>query len=138
LALLALARGEVGIDGAYRCLTEPEMLEAALRRALIARDPGQLEACGAIEIHIYGWAFHGIFHMALAWMLARPAHELSGDFLSQLIVATEHSDTDALERAKEQLADLLPGISPDSVAASQLQDILGLGTGPRTGRRPGC
>jgi tetratricopeptide (TPR) repeat protein len=123
-ALLSLAGGEAGIDDAYRCLSDEHELDAALLRALAGRSPAQLQACALIEIHVYGKAFSGAFHMALAFLLASPDQE-QPDLMRQLAALAENAGADELERAREQLADLLLAVPGDSAVAEQLQAMLG-------------
>ena len=53
--MLALARGLVGIEGAYQCVTDQQELDVApLSEVIIALYHLRLQACAIIEVLTYG------------------------------------------------------------------------------------
>ena len=123
-AVLALAAGPAGINGAYLCLDDLRELDALLTKALLALDPGRLEACAVVEAIAHRRAFLGTFHLALARLLADPAGQLPEGLTGQLASLAADADSAELDSAKVQLAGVLAEMPGDSSVTRQLQDAL--------------
>jgi hypothetical protein len=65
-ALLALAAGALGADGAYRCLGDAEVAQAAAASAIGRAAWGEVHACGMIEVLTHRRTFLGSVHLVIA------------------------------------------------------------------------
>jgi hypothetical protein len=124
-ALLILATGPAGIDGAYRCVTGQQELGTQVTDAIRARNPDRLHACAAVEALVHAQAFAGTFHAALARLMADPAVGPSEELLSQLTALAAEADTGERDRAKAQLGAVLADIPAGGDSARHLRKALG-------------
>ncbi|HEU5332467.1 MAG TPA: hypothetical protein VFU73_06885 [Actinocrinis sp.] len=65
-ALLTLAAGELGADGAYGCLADPAPAQAAAACAIGRSAWDEVHACGMIEVLTHRRAFLGTVHIVIA------------------------------------------------------------------------
>jgi hypothetical protein len=125
-ALLTLARGPAGTEGAYQVLQDLTSAQACAASAVAARDAERLRACAAIEEH-YHHHLMGILHLVLAWLIEKPAGPLPdsiGVALHARIAACTNSEE--VETARTQFASDIGSIGVDKSLANQLLQFLGL------------
>jgi tetratricopeptide (TPR) repeat protein len=125
-ALLTIAAGPAGADGAYRSLQDATTLLATVNAAIATRDARMLQACGLIEALAHKRSLAGTLHMTLALHLADPAGRLPdglGRELQTMAILTGAAEKDtALARFAAELENITPG----SALADEVRHALGM------------
>lgn len=124
-ALLVLAAGAPGADGAYRCLDDPAAAQAAAASAIGRAAWDEVHACGMLEVLIHRRAFLGSVHVVVAQAAQAPgeAGESSDSPLpARLAAMAESAPADERSRAAADIR-LFAVHSPDGRIAADLLDL---------------
>ena len=125
-ALLTIARGPGGVQGAYECLVNEQALKLIANEAVAARDVAQIDACAAIEAFVYRHALTYWLYMSLTRLLTHAAASLADGFTSQLHDLAAQADVSEQESVLAELETAITKFPIDARAADQLRRALGV------------
>ncbi len=117
-ALLTLASGPAGPEGAYHCLADQSHLDTLLTQALADRDPRQLQALATLEAAAHGRTFLGAVHTAVAQLFNDPAARLPGELIRQLATLAAQVEPADRNHAAAQLTALVASTQETSPSPS--------------------